>query len=667
MTTDLNPRYSFSSFVEGESNRVACSAARSVAESPGTSYNPLFIYGPTGLGKTHLLMAIGNLAKSISEEVAVEYFTLDEFLEAYQVATATGQADGFRNRFDGIGLLLLDDIQFLAHRQEVQAELLRVISACQKLGQQVVLTSDTPPTEIEEMDDRLLRKLDSGLVVDVGPLDQTMRRRILEMRAEERGADFGDDVIAAVASFEVSNVRELLGLLNRLAAFQAVSEMPVTAEAARAMLDWDVSTPEPAVSAAASPPPDLDEDPFGMTPLLIDMPESNEFEDFLADVSNTVQQQVEVWRERLAKAILRWQPEGYRTVRLENALRADEVVAPIEQVVGQFEADVKRLAELQEAMREIAPDRANDVLFFDPDRVADAEHLVQLAVRELGTLPGPSEAYSSKGFVESESNRVPVTAVGTAVAEPGKRYNPLVFVGGPGVGKTHLLHVIGHKLASLEGFSVACMSTQQFLEELQQSIDDERWDSFRARFGKLDALCLDDIQLLGGRRRAQEEFFYLFNRLLDAGKQVVLTLNVPPREIEGLDERIVSRLEGGLLASLDPPDRELRRALIIRRLEEIYGAAEADLVEYLAARPASSVRAVLGLVQRVLSAAEARGQEPDGTLARELIEGALPTRDDGGRGIRTSGVTSAPGLIHSTDKVIWRWPDPIERIIEELV
>ncbi len=667
MTTDLNPRYSFGSFVEGESNSVACSAARSVAESPGTSYNPLFIYGPTGLGKTHLLMAIGNLAKSNSEEVEVEYFMLDEFLEAYQVAAATGQVDGFRNRFDGIGLLLLDDIQVLAHRREVQAELLRVISSCQESGQQVVLTSDTPPTEIEEMDDRLLRKLDGGLVVDVGPLDQTMRRRILEMRAEERGADLDDDVIGAVASFEVSNVRELLGLLNRLAAFQAVSETPVTAEAARAMLDWEVSTPEPAVAAADPPPVDIDEDPFGMTPLFIDMPESNEFEDFLADVSSTVQQQVEAWRERLAKAILRWQPEGYRTVRLENAMQSDEVVAPIEQVVGQFEADVKRLEELQEAMREIAPDRANDALFFDPDRVPDAEHLVQQAVRELGPLPGPSDAYSSEGFVESESNKVPVTAVGTAVAEPGKRYNPLVFVGGPGVGKTHLLHIVGHRLASLEGFSVACMSTQQFLDELQQSIDDERWDAFRARFGKLDALCLDDIQLLGGRSHAQEEFFYLFNRLLDAGKQVVLTLNVPPREIEGLDERIVSRLEGGLLASLDPPDRALRRALIIRRLEEIYGAAEVDLVDYLAARPASSVRAVLGLVQRVLSAAEARGQDPDGTLAREMIEGALPTHDDGSRSIRTSGVTSAPGLIHSTDKVVWRWPDPVERIIEELV
>ena len=667
MTTDLNPRYSFDSFVVGESNRVACSAARSVAESPGTSYNPVFIYGPTGLGKTHLLMAIGNLAKSISEELEIEYFTMDEFLEAHQVATAMGQADGFRNRFDGVGLLLLDDVQFLAHRREVQAELVRVISTCQESGQQVVLTSDTPPTEIEEMEDRLLRKLDGGLVVDVGPLDESMRRQILEMRAEERGADFDADVIDAVASFQVNNVRELLGLLNRLAAFQAVSETPVTAEAARAMLDWEVAASESAVPEAAPPAEDIEEDPFGMTPLFIDMPESSEFDDFLADVSDTVEKQVEAWRERLAKAIFRWQPEGYRTVRLENAMQSDEVMAPIEQVVGQFETDVKRLAELQEAMREIAPDRANDGLFFDPDRVADAEHLVQQAVRELGPLPGPSEAYSPKAFVESESNRVAVTAVGTAVGEPGKRYNPLVFVGGPGVGKTHLLHVVGHGLATLEGFSVACMSTQQFLDEFQRSMDDERWDEFRARFGKLDAFCLDDTQLLGGHRRAQEEFFYLFNRLLDAGKQVVLTLNVAPREIEGLEERIVSRLEGGLLAALDPPDRELRRVLIVRRLEEIYGAAESDLVDYLAARPASSVRAVLGLVQRVSSAAEARGEDPSGTLAREMIEGVLPTRDDGSRIIRTSGVTSAPGVIHLTDKVVWRWPDPVERMIEELV
>ena len=214
---------------------------------------------------------------------------------------------------------------------------------------------------------------------------------------------------------------------------------------------------------------------------------------------------------------------------------------------------------------------------------------------------------------------------------------------------------------------MACLSSQQFLDELQQSIDDERWDTFRSRFGKLDGLCLDDVQLLGGRKHAQEEFFYLLNRLLDAGKQVVLSLSVQPRDVDGLDERIVSRFDGGLVVTLDPPDRDLRRILIVRRLEEICGAAELDLVEYLAARPASSVRAVLGLVQRVLSAAEARGIDPSGQLARELIEGALPTRADGSRSIRTSGVTSAPGLIHSTDKVVWRWPDPVERIIEELV
>ncbi len=667
MTTDLNPRYSFETFVLGEPNRVAYNAARSVAESPGASYNPLFIFGPTGLGKTHLLMAIGNRAQSVSEGFSVEYLTVDEFLEAYQVATAMGQADSFRNRFEGVGLLLVDDIQFLAHRRPVQGELLRLLSGFQESGQQMVLTSDTPPADIEDMDERLLRKLDGGLVVDVAPPDREMRRQILEQRAEERGADFEAEVIEAVAAFEVGNVRELLGLLNRLAAFQAVSETPVTADAARAMLDWEVPAEEAVMPIETPRAAEVEDDPFDMTPLFIDMPETDEFADFLSDVSSTVEQQIEVWRERLAASILRWQPEGYRTARLEQAMQSDEVMAPIERLVGQFEADIGRLQEMQEAMREVAPERANDIAFFDPDRVAEAEHLVQKAVRELGALPGPSEAYSPGAFVESGANRVAVTAVGATVSDPGKRYNPLVFVGGPGVGKTHLLHVVGHGLATRDNFWVACMSTQQFLDELQQAIDDDRWDAFRARFGKVDALLIDDVQLLAGRRHSQEEFFYLFNRLLEAGKQVVLTCNVSPRDIEGLDERIVSRFEGGLVAQLDSPDRDLRRAVIIKRLEDLYGAAELDLVDYLAARPASSVRGVLGLVQRVLSAADARGVDPSGRLARELIEGAIPAREDGSRSIRTSGVTSAPGVIHSQDKVIWRWPDPVERIIEELV
>ncbi len=411
---------------------------------------------------------------------------------------------------------------------------------------------------------------------------------------------------------------------------------------------------------------DIVEDPFGLTPNL-EFPEDNEFDDFLSDVSHTVQEQVEAWKEQLARAILRWEPEGYRTARLADAMNDAEVGAPVERIVAQFASDVSRLREMQEAIREVAPTRANDPVFYDPDRVADAERLVQAAVRELGPLPGPSEAFSVEAFVEAESNKVAVTAVHAAVEEPGRRYNPLVFIGTPGVGKTHLLHVTAHGLATREGLAVACLSSQQFIEELGQAIDAGAVEGLRSRFGHVGALLLDDLQLLGGDPGAQEEFFYIFNRLYEAGSQLVFTLNVSPAEVRGLDERIVSRLEGGLVTTIDAPDRELRRAVIVHKLEEQYGAAELDLVDYLAARPAASIRAVQGLVQRVVSTAEARGVEPNGTLARELIEGAQPAPTAvNAEGIQTSGVWTPLSGIRSEEKVVWRWPDPVERMIEEL-
>ena len=183
MSGDLNPRYSFDTYVVGTSNQVAFSAARSVAESPGSSYNPLFIFGPTGLGKTHLLMAIGQAALAASESLSVEYVTMDEFLEAYQVAVATGHGDSFRSRFDGVDVLLLDDVQFLTHRSDMQAELLRIISEMQQAGRQVVLTSDQAPADIEGIDEQLVSKFDGGLVVDVAPPDGEARLAILRVRA----------------------------------------------------------------------------------------------------------------------------------------------------------------------------------------------------------------------------------------------------------------------------------------------------------------------------------------------------------------------------------------------------------------------------------------------------------------------------------------------------
>ena len=157
MSHTLHPQYRFDTLVVGAANRLAVTAARAVAEAPGAVYNPLCIYAPPGLGKTHLLMALGHAVGAVNPHVTVEYLTLDGFVEAYTAAVGAGQGDAFRRRFAEVGVLLLDDVQFLGQHREMQAELLRAMDGMQAAGRQIVLTSDRPPADIEALDERLLR------------------------------------------------------------------------------------------------------------------------------------------------------------------------------------------------------------------------------------------------------------------------------------------------------------------------------------------------------------------------------------------------------------------------------------------------------------------------------------------------------------------------------
>ena len=161
--------------------------------------------------------------------------------------------------------------------------------------------------------------------------------------------------------------------------------------------------------------------------------------------------------------------------------------------------------------------------------------------------------------------------------------------------------------------------------------------------------------------------FHLFNDLFTSARQLVFAMPQPPKEVEGLDDRLKSRLESGLVASISGPDRDLRREIIEVRLTEQFGAADAELADYLAARPADSVRAVLGLIQRVASAAESQEARPSAAIARDLIEGVVPVRKRTSTDVRTSGVLASPLTgVRSHEKVVWSWPDPVERVIEEL-
>jgi chromosomal replication initiator protein DnaA len=648
---ELNALFRFDTFLVGANNRLAATAARTVSQTPGTAYNPLFIYSASGLGKTHLLMAIGQQVKEISDTLAVEYLTLEEFVEAFHAAVAAGQSDAFRNRFINVDVLLIDDVQFLTHRREMQAELLRLIGQLQAADRQIVLSSDRPPSEIEGLDERLVSGFAGGLIVDIGKPDYETRLAILRRRADERGAEFQPGVLEAVSGFEAANVRELLGTLNKLVAFEAVNESPLTPESATALLGW-----EGRQEAEAAPPPP----PPAPAPTPAD-----EFSDFLSDVTTVLTRQVEEWRRRVGEAIMRWEGEGYRTARLEALLKV-EASAGSEVTVAAFEKDIERLRQLEADMATMDPAGAGDAIFHDPDRLAEAEALVQRTREGASPPPGPSPVWTFQEYLAAEGNKVALTAARAVCETPGRRYNPLVLVGPAGVGKTHLLHAIGNELAKAKGAIVACLSAQDFMDELVQAIEKDRIDPWRARYRRVTAFLLDDVHLLAGKERSQEELFHLFNHLTGGQRQLAFTANAAPAELQGLEPRLTSRLDGGLVTDLAPPDRELKQALIARQLA-LSGEPDADLVGYLAARPADSVRAVVGLVQRVVSQAEAQGAPPSAALARELLEGVVPRGPRTSASVRTSGLVASPvGSVRSREKFVWRWPDPADRLVEDL-
>ena len=648
MTTAVNPKFTFDTFVVGAANRLAVTAARTVAESPGSAYNPLFIYSGSGLGKTHLLMAIGAAAKRLAPDLNVEYLTLDEYVEAFHAAIGAGQGDAFRRRFQTVDVLLIDDVQFLTNRLEMQAELLRLSEALQAAGRQIVLTSDRTPVDIENLDERLISRFSGGLVVDIGAPDYETRVAILRRKTEERGAEFQPGVLETVAAASFANVRELMGVLNRLVAYQAVNETPLNAEGAKQLLGIESRS-----AAAAVPTGER-------------VPTPDEFAAFLTDVTVTVGKAVEAWRARIAEAILRWEGEGYRTRRLEALLEQETPLAPDEEIAA-FARDVERLRVLEAEVSQFDPQAAGQSVFRDPERLVEAEEAASRVRAGAAPPPAPSAALPFSHFAVGSSNQLAVNVAREVIEEPGRRYNPLVFIGKSGVGKSHLLNALGLELARQPGAVVACLSTQAFIDELITALDGNRMEWWRARYRRATALLLDDIHLIGGKDRTQEELFNLFNLFQDLERQLVFTAPAHPKTLQGIEQRISSRLEGGLVVEIAEPDREVRRVVVQRALGAQEVPDDPALIDYLADRPADSVRSLIGLLQRVVGAAAAQDVPVSAGLAREVLEGGTAAERRRTVGFRTSGiVVSSAGGVRSREKIVWDWGAPADRLIEEL-
>ncbi len=234
--THLNQRYTFSNFIVGSANRLAHAASLSVAERPGHAYNPLFLYGGVGLGKTHLMHAIGNQVMAKFPRKRVVYATSEKFTNEFITSIQQGKIDDFRARYRRIDLLLIDDIQFIADKERTQEEFFHTFNAIHEDGKQIVLSSDRPPKAILTLEERLRSRFEWGLIADLTAPDLETRIAILRAKAEEGAVPITSDVIEFIARKVVSNIRELEGALNRIVAYASMGAMPISIELAQAVL-----------------------------------------------------------------------------------------------------------------------------------------------------------------------------------------------------------------------------------------------------------------------------------------------------------------------------------------------------------------------------------------------------------------------------------------------
>ncbi len=244
----LNPKYTFETFIIGKNNELAHAASLAVGKNPGTQYNPLFIYGGVGLGKTHLMHAVANFLLQNNSRAKILYCTSEKFTNDYINAISTKRMDEFKKLYRGVDMLLIDDIQFIAGKEGTQEEFFHTFNEIRDKGRQIIITSDRLPKEIPAIEQRLVSRFEWGMVADIQAPDLETRMAILRTKMEKKGVLVTEEILYYIAENIINNVRELEGALNRLMVYQQMENKPLLLEQAKQILAGMVNSKKKATS-----------------------------------------------------------------------------------------------------------------------------------------------------------------------------------------------------------------------------------------------------------------------------------------------------------------------------------------------------------------------------------------------------------------------------------
>lgn len=624
---DLDSRFTFENFVVGPANRLASAAARRAAESPGESYNPLFVYSASGLGKTHILGAIAHHAGRIHPDKSVVYQTLEGFLDDLTEALEGGDRDDGRSRYGKLEILLMDDVQFLAGQSEAQEMLLRTLDALTGAGKQVVIASDRPPADIDGLDARLRSRFEGGLLVDIAPPEYETRVAILRKQAEARGQTLQPDVAEVIGRIPFKNVRELGGALNRILAVQELEERSVTTEEAAALL--------------------------GQVKRKAPSEDYSDLGNFLDEISGTVAAQVErqeaPWRKDLRMAAEEMEADGFKAQRLRRLMEEENPPEDIATTLDTYRSAVRRLKQIRGLLDAVGnpwPEAAHGVLH-DPERVDEAEALLASAREKARPFPairpGPG-----LGELSGSMTQLVVRAAEQLIRTDRPEYNPLYVWSRGGKVSRCLLEAAGRSYqADHEEARVALISVSEFAQDFIGSLSRGVAGAWRERWWSAELLLVHGVQDLSETERAQDEVFHLFEALQRRKARIMFAADRPPSEIGSIDDRLRSRFEGGLVlevesTGMEGPEKE----------EVSSGAARGGPPK---TAPRDMEEDVSALDREWIMGFSSGSPIPLGRAPQEAGEDAETTETG-----RVAGF-----WFPSPERVIWEWPRIEERVVED--